>query len=170
ATSKLESQYLRPLLVAQERTETLIKSLFANQKKIAKALRKQKINISLIGSDEPIDTVDDQTFLTSLEYTSDDGVTVDLLKRAGVKEHANLYIPSLMDLLYKPEELLALETKDVPKDERYQLLREAVKDKFRLTSDELETMWQWLHTVFLAKRRTLHWKKKREALVPMNNN
>ena len=74
-----------------------------------------------------------------------------------------------MDLLYKPEELLALETKDVAKDERYQLLRgnqvlihsicgkhasnlEAVKNKFRLTPDESETMWQWLHTVFLAKR------------------
>ena len=92
-----------------------------------------------------------------------------------------------MDLLYKPEELLALETKDVSKDERYQLLKsneilthsicrkhasnlEAVKNKFRLSPDESETMWQWLHTVFVAKRRTLHWKKKLEALVLMSNN
>ncbi len=47
-TSKLESQYLRPLLVAQERTETLTKSLFANQKKIAKALRKQKVTLGFV--------------------------------------------------------------------------------------------------------------------------
>jgi hypothetical protein len=42
-TSKLESQYLRPLLVAQERTETMIKNLYANQQKIQKILRKQKV-------------------------------------------------------------------------------------------------------------------------------
>ncbi len=48
ATSKLESQYLRPLLVAQERIETLTKSLFTNQKKIAKALRKQKVTLSFV--------------------------------------------------------------------------------------------------------------------------
>lgn len=42
-TSKMESQYLRPLLVAQERTETTIKCLLANQQKIQKALRKQKV-------------------------------------------------------------------------------------------------------------------------------
>jgi len=48
ATSKLESQYLRPLLVAQERTETLTKSLFTNQKKIAKALRKQKVTLNFV--------------------------------------------------------------------------------------------------------------------------
>ena len=43
ATSKLESQYLRPLLVAQERTEAMTKCLFINQKKIQKALRSQKV-------------------------------------------------------------------------------------------------------------------------------
>jgi hypothetical protein len=48
ATSKLESQYLRPLLIAQERSETLTKCLFDNQKKIAKALRKQKVMLDFI--------------------------------------------------------------------------------------------------------------------------
>jgi hypothetical protein len=43
STSKIESQYLRPLLIAQERTETLTKCLFENQKKIQKVLRKQKV-------------------------------------------------------------------------------------------------------------------------------
>jgi hypothetical protein len=87
-----------------------------------------------------------------------------------------------MDLLYKPEELLALTTSHVPQDERYLLLKgnfiliysiciehisnlEAVKNKFRLSQEELETMWEWLHTVFLAKRRTLNAKKKQQVVV-----
>ena len=47
ATSKLESQYLRSLVVAQERTEAMTKCLFVNQKKIQKTLRKQKVSSSL---------------------------------------------------------------------------------------------------------------------------
>ena len=47
ATSKLESQYLRPLVVAQERTEAMTKCLFVNQKKIQKTSRKQKVSSSL---------------------------------------------------------------------------------------------------------------------------
>jgi hypothetical protein len=42
------SSLKRPLLVAQERNETLTKSLFANQKKIAKALRKQKVSLRFV--------------------------------------------------------------------------------------------------------------------------
>ncbi|CAF0879857.1 unnamed protein product [Rotaria sp. Silwood1] len=40
--SKFESQYLGPLLVGQERIETMVKGLFANHKKIQNILRKQK--------------------------------------------------------------------------------------------------------------------------------
>lgn len=86
-----------------------------------------------------------------------------------------------MDVLYKPEDLLTLRTPDVPKDERYLLIKsenqigqqkiinvnvfssfiEAVQHKFCLSTEELETMWLWLHSVFLAKRRTIHAKMKR---------
>jgi hypothetical protein len=45
ATWKLESQHLRPLLVAQERTEAMTKCLIINQKKIQRALRKQKVSL-----------------------------------------------------------------------------------------------------------------------------
>ncbi|CAF5021510.1 unnamed protein product, partial [Rotaria sp. Silwood1] len=78
--SKLESQYLRPLLVGQERIESMAKGLFANQKKIQRILRKQK------------------------EYKLADGTVIDLIQQNGTKEHANRYVTSLMDLLYKPEE------------------------------------------------------------------
>jgi hypothetical protein len=56
------------------------------------------------------------------EYKQANGVTVDLLKRSAVKEHANLYVTSLVDLLYKPEELLALDPSNIPQDERYLLV------------------------------------------------
>ncbi|CAF3958536.1 unnamed protein product [Rotaria sp. Silwood1] len=46
--SKLESQYLRPLLVGQERIESMAKGLFANQKKIQRILRKQKLSRQLL--------------------------------------------------------------------------------------------------------------------------
>ncbi|CAF3911792.1 unnamed protein product [Rotaria sp. Silwood1] len=46
--SKLESQYLRPLLVGQERIESMAKGLFANQKKIQRVLRKQKLSRQLL--------------------------------------------------------------------------------------------------------------------------
>ena len=52
-----------------------------------------------------------------------DGTTVDLLKRTAVKEHANRYVTSLMDVLYQHEELLAMKTIDVSKDERYLLIK-----------------------------------------------
>lgn len=51
------------------------------------------------------------------EYTSSDGVTTDLLMKSGVKEQANLYVTSLIDVLYKPDELLTIEASDVPNDE-----------------------------------------------------
>ncbi len=57
------------------------------------------------------------------EYKQVNGVTVDLLKRSAVKEHANLYVTSLVDLLYKPEELLALDPSNIPQDERYLLVK-----------------------------------------------
>lgn len=110
-----------------------------------------------------------------------------MFKKSGVKEHANLYVTNLIDVLYKPEELLELKTVDVPTEERYLLIQgskhsihltscryaydlEAVKHKFRLGLDEHKTMWtSWLHSVFLAKRRTLRGKQKQEAMHVHSN-
>ena len=46
---------------------------------------------------------------------------------------------------------------------------EAVRNKFRLSREELETMWIWLHTVFLAKRRTLSAKKRQQTVSMITN-
>ncbi|CAF0999379.1 unnamed protein product [Rotaria magnacalcarata] len=167
-TSKLESQYLKPILIAQDRLETMTKNLFVNQKKMEKVLRKQKMNISLNNLDDNDESTHTQTFRSSMEYKLPGGVVVDLLQKAGVKEHANLYVTHLMDILFNPDELLAMETKDVPTDERYILLKEAVRNKFRLTHEELETMWIWLHNVILAKRRTIS-AKRRNTNEQINN-
>ena len=47
---------------------------------------------------------------------------MDLLKYSGVKEHSNRYVTFVMDILYKPGNLLAIQTVIVPTDERYLLL------------------------------------------------
>ncbi|CAF1473808.1 unnamed protein product, partial [Rotaria sordida] len=115
--------------------------------------------------DDKDESTNNQTFLSSLEYKLPDGIVIDLLQKNGIKEHANRYVTSLMDVLFKPEELLAMETKDIPKDERYIMLKEAARNKFRLTKEELETIWAWLHTVTLAKRRTIAGKRKRSESI-----
>ncbi|CAF1539858.1 unnamed protein product, partial [Rotaria sordida] len=121
--TKLESQYLRPLLAGQARIEAITKCLFDNQKKIQNVLRKQKMNIALLEMDDKDESTNNQTFLSSLEYKLPDGIVIDLLQKNGIKEHANRYVTSLMHVLFKPEELLAMETKDIPKDERYIMLK-----------------------------------------------
>ncbi|CAF4133292.1 unnamed protein product, partial [Rotaria magnacalcarata] len=119
------------------------------------------MDISLIELDGNDESTDNQTFRSSMEYILPDGVVVDLLQKSGVKEHANRYATSLMDTLFKPDELLTIETKNVSTDERYILLKEAVRNKFRLTQEELESMWICLHTVILTKRRTISAKRKK---------
>ncbi|CAF1415738.1 unnamed protein product [Adineta ricciae] len=96
------------------------------------------------------------------KFTSTNGAVVDLLKQNGVKEHANLCVTSLMDIIFKSEELTAIETKDMVSDDRY----EAVRSKFRLCPEELNHIWEWLHNAILAKRRTIIGKERKAA---MNN-
>lgn len=45
--AKFETQYFRPLIVAQQRNEAILKSLHLNQQKIQKTLRKQKVMNSI---------------------------------------------------------------------------------------------------------------------------
>ncbi|CAF5022300.1 unnamed protein product, partial [Rotaria socialis] len=47
-TQKLETQYLKPMLVRQDRLETMMRNSFAKQKKIQKILRKQKVIYELL--------------------------------------------------------------------------------------------------------------------------
>ena len=113
-----------------------------------------------------------------MEYELSGGAIVELLQKSGVKENANRYLTSVMNILFQPGEPFTIETKNMPKDQRYILLKalyifnylssnvdiqyisEAVRNTFHLTEEELETKWTWLHTVMFAKRRTSSAKKK----------
>ncbi|CAM4812989.1 unnamed protein product [Rotaria magnacalcarata] len=119
------------------------------------------MDISLVELDGNDESTDNQTFRSFYGiYILPDGVVVVLLQKSGVKEHANRYVTSLMDTLFKPDELLTIETKNISTDERYSLLK-AVRNKFRVTQEELESMWIWLHTVILTKRRRISAKRKK---------
>lgn len=63
-------------------------------------------------------------------YTSQDGKTTDLLRREATKETANRYVTWLIDVLFKPEELIAITPQNLPEDHRY----ETIKGKFSLIS------------------------------------
>ena len=93
------------------------------------------------------------------------------MKVQETKEKANLYVTALVHLLYKMEELVALQPGEIYDDERYKiiqgngsvfindllnnsLLLGAVRCKFKLTNDQVEQMYsEWLREVFSAKRR-----------------
>jgi hypothetical protein len=63
-------------------------------------------------------------------YTSHDGKITDLLRREATKDTANRYVTWLIDVLFKPEELVAIPPQNLPEDHRYEML----KGKFALIS------------------------------------
>ncbi|CAF3575568.1 unnamed protein product [Rotaria socialis] len=85
---------------------------------------------------------------------ADNELGIDLLKIPATKEKANLYVTTLIQLIYSIEELAELQPTQTYDDERYKLIKDAVRVKFKLTEEQLEQMFnEWLREVFLAKRR-----------------
>lgn len=148
----IENKYLTPLLIGQQRLEKMMKSLYANQVKIQKALHKRQMNLSL---EEPgrADS-NDHSFPSKLTFLTDDNLSIDLLKIPASKEKANLYVTAMIQRMFTMEELVELNPVETHNDKRYQLIREAVRCKFRLSDEELDQLFNtWLRDVFLAKRR-----------------
>ncbi|CAF4602514.1 unnamed protein product, partial [Rotaria magnacalcarata] len=82
------------------------------------------MNILLVDADANDESVVNESFQSILEHKLPNGSTIDLLQKKGVKEHANLYVTSLMDTLFDdPEELVRIEAKDLPSDNRYNLIK-----------------------------------------------
>lgn len=97
--------------------------------------------------------------------------SIDLMKVPATSDKANLYVTTLIQMVYTIEELVSLQPDETHQDERYQLIRgntsvflyvtiliicllEAVRCRFRLTNDQLDQLFNnWLREVFLAKRR-----------------
>ncbi|CAF3508838.1 unnamed protein product [Rotaria socialis] len=69
--------------------------------------------------------------------SSDNEPGVDLLKITGTKGKANLYVTTLIQLMYTMEELAALQPADTYSDNGYKLIQEAVRSKFKLSDDHL---------------------------------
>ncbi|CAM4813471.1 unnamed protein product [Rotaria magnacalcarata] len=80
-TQKLETQYLKPMLVRQDRLESMMRNSFANQKKIQNILRKQKMNILLVDADANDESVVNEIFQSILEHKLPNGSTLDLLQK-----------------------------------------------------------------------------------------
>ncbi|CAF5052741.1 unnamed protein product, partial [Rotaria magnacalcarata] len=89
---------------------------------------------------------DDTAFPSSLPFKpSENAASIDLLKVPGTKDKANLYVTSLIQLMYTMEELVALTPTDNYDDNRYKLIQEAVRCKFKLTGDQLQQLFnEWL--------------------------
>ncbi|CAF5056182.1 unnamed protein product, partial [Rotaria magnacalcarata] len=88
---------------------------------------------------------DDTAFPSSLPFKpSENAASIDLLKVPGTKDKANLYVTSLIQLMYTMEELVALTPTDTYDDNRYKLIQ-AVRCKFKLTGDQLQQLFnEWL--------------------------
>jgi len=167
--NKLEKRFLQPLLVSIKRQSETLKEIIITQTKIIRGLRRRHIHVET-NQDRDDEIGDQNDFKKELVYTSADGVVTDLLRREAHKATANRYVTWLIDIVFKPNELVAVSAQDLPQDHRYQLIKDAVKNKFHLTLDEMEQIWLWLHTVILAKRRTLDAKFKRLGEKSMNIN
>ncbi|CAF3974724.1 unnamed protein product [Rotaria sp. Silwood1] len=113
------------------------------------------------------DSIDDVNFPSSLIFTSTDGMSsTDLMKIPATRDKANLYVTNLIQILYTMDELVVLKPEETHNDYRYQLIRESVRCKFKLTNDQLDQLFNdWLREVFLAKRRVAVRKLK----MSMNN-
>ncbi|CAM4895598.1 unnamed protein product [Rotaria socialis] len=96
-------------------------------------------SLVLISLEEPANLdKDDTSFSSSLILRSSDNEPgVDLLKITGTKGKANLYVTTLIQLMYTMEELAALQPADTYSDNGYKLIQEAVRSKFKLSDDHL---------------------------------
>ncbi|CAF1611024.1 unnamed protein product [Rotaria magnacalcarata] len=119
---QMEKKYFSPLLIALERIEKMIQTLYKNQLKIQKTLNKKQVSIAL---DEPgADDNDDMNFPSSLIFNSADGMSsVDLLKIPATRDKANLYVTNLVEKMFSIDELVELKPDQTHEDSRYQMIR-----------------------------------------------
>ncbi|CAF1247567.1 unnamed protein product [Rotaria sordida] len=93
--------------------------------------------------------VEEKTFETIMMYKNpNDGNDVDLLSIPGVKQKMNLYVTSLIDIIFTHEELLQLDATKIKFNDGYKLIQEAVRNKFRLSDDIFQIEWCNLHEIF----------------------
>ncbi|CAF1211534.1 unnamed protein product [Rotaria sordida] len=117
--TNIEEKYLKQILIEQERQENMIQMLFENQKKY----KKPCIYIPL---EEPNveQPVEEKTFETIMMYKNpNDGNDVDLLSITGVKQKMNLYVTSLIYIVFTREELLQIDATKIKFNDGYKLIQ-----------------------------------------------
>ncbi|CAF3087622.1 unnamed protein product, partial [Rotaria socialis] len=137
-------------------------------KKTGNELVMNVVSQVLISLEEPANLdKDDASFSSFLILKSSDNESdVDLLKITGTRDKANLYVRTLIQVMYTMEELAALQPTDTYSDNRYKLIQEALCSKFKLSDDQLEQIFnEWLREVFLAK-----WRVAVAKIKPMKHN
>ncbi|CAF0899743.1 unnamed protein product [Rotaria sordida] len=138
----------------------------------AQKLLGKAMNIIYILLEEPNveQPVEEKTFETIIMYKNpNDGNDVDLLSITGVKQKMNLYVTSLIDIVFTHEELLELDATKIKFNDGYKLIQEAVRSKFRLSDDIFKIEWYNLHETFLNKRRDIKkGLRKQETTVQTN--
>ncbi|CAF1549434.1 unnamed protein product, partial [Adineta steineri] len=123
------------------------------------------INVALNGDqfgDENI-IVDDSPFKSTLIYVNSEGVSVDLLQLYGAQTHMGRYVALVMDKLFMFEEITTITKEELVKDERYLIIKEAVRSRFKMNHEMLQSEWSTLHECILQKRRNELKRKKRSA-------
>ncbi|CAF0954110.1 unnamed protein product [Adineta steineri] len=159
-------QMFEQLLAQHQRHEATQKAILENQKKIKKALLKSKIYVDI--QDDVSQTQDssldenENSFPSELPYSTDDGKTINnALLIPGDRSKKNLYALKLVDKLFTRDELIELDplTKKnaLVEHQSYLFIKEAVRCKFKLTSEKMTIEWPNIHDAILNKRR--NWKK-----------
>ncbi|CAF1097180.1 unnamed protein product [Adineta steineri] len=106
--------------------------------------------------------VDDSPFKSTLIYVYSESVSVDQLQLYGAQTHMGRYVALVMDKLFTFEEITTITKDELVKDERYLIIKEAVRSRFKLNHEMLRSEWSILHECILQKRRN-ELKKKRSS-------
>ncbi|CAF1158243.1 unnamed protein product [Rotaria sordida] len=92
-----------------------------------------------------------------------DGNNVDLLSITGVKQKMNLYVTSLIYIVFTREELFQIDATKIKFND------EAVRNKFRLSGDIFKIEWCNLNETFLNKRRDIKKGLKKQRTTVQTN-
>ncbi|CAF1263546.1 unnamed protein product [Rotaria sp. Silwood1] len=130
-----------------------------------------QINVALFGGDFDTEnqSQSDVPFQQSLSYKKQDGTTVDLLQLYGVRTQIGRFVALVMDHVFTKHELCTITTSELIKDERYNIIRETVRSRFKLDAKQMNIEWPTIHESILQKRRNESKKKNGNTSIVNNN-
>ncbi|CAF3761355.1 unnamed protein product [Rotaria sp. Silwood1] len=168
---KLSLLDIKQLFALLDKLDAKLQLIFENQKRIQRALAKRKINVALFGGDFDTEnqSQSDVPFQQSLSYKKQDGTTVDLLQLYGVRTQIGRFVALVMDHVFTKHELCTITTSELIKDERYNIIRETVRSRFKLDAKQMNIEWPTIHESILQKRRNESKKKNGNTSIVNNN-